>query len=99
MADVPSFVVTVDWAACMATVAIHGDLDSGTYDLLTERLAWVMESHPRRLVLDLTGVGDRFSQQVLAVIAVARERLPPESLLCVRSASITVRRDLEVAGW
>src|SRR5262249_4263848 len=99
MADVPSFVVTVDWATGMATVAIHGALDTSPCDLLTERLTWVMESHPQRLGLDLAGVGDRFSQQVLAVIAAAREQLPPESLLSVYSASITVRRDLELAGW
>jgi anti-anti-sigma regulatory factor len=99
MADVPSFVVTVDWATGMATVAIHGELDSSTCDLLSERLSWVMESHPQRLVLDLAGVGDRFSQQALAVIATAREQLPPESLLSVCSASTTVRRDLELAGW
>ena len=99
MADVPSFVVTVDWATGMATVAIHGELDTSTCDLLTERLSWVMESHPQRLVLDLAGVGDRFSRQVLAVIAATREQLPPESLLSVYSASRTVRRDLELAGW
>jgi len=58
-----------------------------------------MESAPRRLVLDLAGVGDRFSEQMLAVIAAAREQLPRESLLSVCSASATVRRDLELAGW
>jgi hypothetical protein len=58
-----------------------------------------MESHPQRLVLDLAGVGDRFGQQALAVIATARQQLPPGSLLSVCSPSITVRRDLELAGW
>ena len=97
MVDVTSFVVTVDWAAGMATVAIHGDLDSGTSALLTERLSWIMESRPRQLVLDRAGVGDRFSEQALAVIAAARQQLPPDSLLDVCSASATVRRHLDIA--
>ena len=99
MADVPPLIVTVDWATGVATVAIHGGLDSGIRARLAERLSWVMESRPQRLVLDLAGVADRFSEQVLAVIATARQQLPRESLLQVCSASATVRRDLELADW
>src|SRR5215831_6833033 len=99
MADLPPLVVTIDWASGMATVAIHGGLDSGIRDRLMERLSWVMESRPRRLVLDLAGVADRFSEQVLAVVATARRQLPREALLYVRSPSATVRHDLELADW
>ena len=99
MADVPPLVVTIDWAASVATVAIHGGLDPRVRARLAERLSWVMESRPQRLVLDLAGVADRFSQQVLAVIAAARAQLPEESLLYVCSASATVRHDLELADW
>jgi anti-anti-sigma regulatory factor len=99
MADLPPLIVTIDWATGVATVAIHGGLDSGIRARLAERLSWVMESRPQRLVLDLAGVADRFSEQVLAVIAVARQQLPRESLLQVRSASATVRHDLELADW
>jgi len=99
MADVPQLVVTIDWATGAATVAVHGGLDSGTRARLAERLTWVMESRPRRLVLDLAGVADRFSEQALAIIAAARQQLPQESLLYVRSASVTVRHDLELADW
>ena len=99
MADMPPLVVTIDWATGMATVAIHGGIDSNIRARLAERLSWVMESRPRRLVLDLAGVADRFSGQVLAVIAAARQQLPRESLLYVCSASATVRRDLELADW
>jgi anti-anti-sigma regulatory factor len=83
----------------MATVAIHGGLDSTIRARLTDRLSWVMESRPQRLVLDLAGVADRFSDQALAVIAAARQQLPRESVLYVRSASATVRHDLERADW
>jgi anti-anti-sigma regulatory factor len=99
MADVPPLIVTIDWATGVATVAVHGGLDSGIRARLAERLSWVMESRPRRLVLDLAGVGDRFSEQVLAVITAARQQLPRESLLQVCSASATVRHDLELADW
>src|SRR5215469_13425664 len=99
MADLPPLIVTIDWATGVATVAVHGRLDSGIRARLAERLSWVMESRPRRLVLDLAGVADRFSEQVLAVIATARQQLPRESLLYVRSASATVRHDLELADW
>ena len=99
MADLPPLVVTIDWASGMATVAIHGGLDSSLRARLTERLSWVMESRPQRLVFDLAGVADRFSEQALAVIAAARQQLPRESLLYVRSASAALRRDLELVGW
>ena len=99
MADVPPLIVTIDWATGVATVAIHGGLDCGIRARLTERLSWVMEGRPQRLVLDLAGVADRFSEQVLAVIAMARQQLPRESLLYVCSASATVRHDLELADW
>ena len=99
MADAPPLIVTIDWATGVATVAIHGGLDSGIRARLAERLSWVMESRPQRLVLDLAGVADRFSEQVLAVIAAARQQLPRESLLQVYSASATVRHDLELADW
>jgi hypothetical protein len=99
MADVPLLIVTIDWATGVATVAIYGGLDSGIRARLAERLSWVMESRPQRLVLDLAGVADRFSEQVLAIIAPARQQLPPESLLQVCSASATVRHDLELADW
>ena len=99
MADLPPLIVTIDWATGVATVAIHGGLDSGIRARLAERLSWVMESRPQRLVLDLAGVADRFSEQVLAVIAMARQQLPRESLPQVRSASAAVCRDLELADW
>ncbi len=44
------------------------------------------ENCPRRLVLDLRGVADRFGEQIATLIAVARQQLPPGCLLDVRSA-------------
>jgi len=99
MADLPPLIVPIDWATGVATIAIHGGLESGIRARLAARLSWVMESRPQRLVLDLAGVADRFSEQMLAVIALVRQQLPRESLLQARSASPTVHRDLELADW
>ena len=76
MRDVPPLIVTVTWAAGVATVVVRGELDPITCSQLRERLAWVSENGPRRLVLDLRGVADRFGEQIAAVIAAARQQLP-----------------------
>ena len=90
---------TVDWSAGVATVAVHGELDDATCSQLRERLAWVIESCPQRLVLDVDGVSDRCCEQLVAIIAAARQQLPPGCLLNVGSASPAVRSVLDIAGW
>ena len=72
-------------------VGVHGELDPVTCSQLRERLAWVSENCPRRLVLDLRGVADRFGEQIAALIAAARQQLPPGCLLDVRSAIPAMR--------
>jgi anti-anti-sigma regulatory factor len=99
MRDLPPLLVTVDWGARVATVAVHGELDTATCSQLLERLTWVIESRPRLLVLDLVGVADRFGEQAVAVIAAARERVPAGCQLEVHSASPDVRSTLQAAGW
>ncbi len=99
MRDLPPLLVTIDWAARVATVAVHGELDSVTRSQVMERLAWVLEGRPRQLVLDLLGVADRFADQAVTIIAAARDQLPPGCLLEVRSASPAVRSALQAAEW
>ena len=99
MADLPALTVTVNWANSVATVAVHGEPDHITYSQLQDRLAWVIENRPQRLVLQLGGMADRFGGQTITLIAAARQQLPPGCLLDVRSASPAVRRILEIAGW
>jgi hypothetical protein len=99
MWDPPSLIVTVDWSASVATVAVQGELDSETCARLGDRLAGVAASHPSRLVLDLLGVADRCSEQALSLIEMARRQLPPGCLVDVWSASRAVRRGLGTAGW
>lgn len=98
MRDLPPLVVTVDWAAGVATVVVNGELDPLACSRLRERLAWVAENCPRRLVLDLRGVADRSGEQVTALIAAARQQLPPGCLFDVRPAIPAMRGIIEIAG-
>ena len=98
MPDFPSLTVTVSWADSVATVAVHGEPGHITYSRLRDRLAWVIENRPQRLVLEL-GVADRFGGRIITLIADVRQQLPPGCLLEVRSASPAVRHILEIADW
>jgi hypothetical protein len=94
--NVPALTVTVDWAAGVATVAVRGELGPVTCSQVQDRLAWVLESCPQRLVLDLEGVAGRFTGQVIRLVAAASEQLPRGCLLDVR-ASPAVRELLGAA--
>lgn len=97
MRDLPPLVVTVNWAAGVATVVVNGELDPITCSRLHERLAWVAENRPRRLELDLRGVAGRSGEQVTALIAAARQQLPSGCLLDVRLAIPAIRGNTEIA--
>ena len=45
MADLPPLIVTMDWATGVATVAIHGGLDSGIRARLAEQLCYRCGDH------------------------------------------------------
>src|SRR5215813_9477816 len=98
MRDTLALIATVDQAAGVATVRVRGDVGPAGYARLRDDLLWVEANCPRRLVLDL-GVSDRFTGQLITVIAAARQQLPAGCLLEVRSASPAVRSLLELAGW
>ena len=84
--------------AGVATVRVRGEFDTSAYSRLRDDLLWVAANCPRRLVLDL-GISDRFTEQLITVIAVARRQLPVGCLLEIRSARPAVRNLLERAGW
>jgi len=98
MGDVPALIASVDQVAGVATVTIRGEFGSSAYSRLRDRLVWVAENCPQKLVLDL-GVSDRCTEQLVALIADARRQLPIGCLLEVRSASPAMRNLLELAGW
>jgi hypothetical protein len=98
MRDGLALIATVDQVAGVASVTVCGEIGSSAYCRLRDRLVWVAANCPRRLALDL-GVSDRFTEQLITVIAAARRELPVVCLLEIRSASPTVRNMLELAGW
>jgi anti-anti-sigma regulatory factor len=82
----------------VATVTVRGEFGPSSYSRLRDDLLWVAANGPQRLVLDL-GVSDRFTEQLITVIAAVRRQLPEGCLLEVRSARPAVRNLLELAGW
>ena len=98
MRDMPALIATVDQVAGVATVTIRGEFGPSSYSRLRDRLVWVAGNGPQRLVLDL-GVSERFTEELITLIAAARRRLPVGCLLEIRSASPAVRDRLELAGW
>ena len=98
MRDVPALIATVDQVAGVATVTVCGEFDSPAYYRLRDRLVWVAENCPQKLVLDL-GVSDRFTEQLVTLIGAARRQLPAGCHLEVCSGSPAVRNLVELAGW
>jgi hypothetical protein len=99
MRDNLALVAVVDQVSEVATVTVHGSgFGPSAYSRLRDDLLWVAAMRPRRLVLDLGG-SDRFTHQLITVIAAARHQLPVGCLLEIRSDSLVVRNLLELAGW
>ena len=98
MRDVSALIATVDQVAGVATVMVRGEFGPPGYSRLQDRLVWVAENCPQKLVLDL-GVPDRFTEQLIRLIAAIRQQLPVGCQLEVRSASPAVRDLVELAGW
>jgi anti-anti-sigma regulatory factor len=97
MRDASALIATVDRVAGVATVTVRGELEPPTYSRLQDRLMWVTENGPRRLVLDL-GVSDRFAAELINLIAATRRQLPADCLLEVRSANPALRNLFKLAG-
>jgi hypothetical protein len=98
MRDPSALIATVDQAGGMATITVRGEFGPAAYARLQDRLGWVAANCPRRLVLDL-GTSDRFTEQLITVIAGAQQQLPEGCQLEIRSASPATRNLLELAGW
>jgi len=92
-----ALITTVDQLSGLATVTVCGGFGLSSFALFRDRLAWVAEHCPQRLVLDL-GASDRFAEQLITLIAAARRELRASCLLEIRSASPAVRDLLEPAA-
>jgi|SRR5215470_892569 len=99
MQDALALTATVDPVPGVATVTVRNrEFGPAAYSRLRDDLLWVAANRPRQLVLDL-GVTNRFTEQLITVIAAARRHLPEGCLLEVRSARPAVRNLLDRAGW
>jgi|SRR5215471_16263854 len=98
MRDAYALIAAVDQETGVATVTVRGEFGPSAYSRLQADLLWVAANCPRRLVLDL-GVSNRFTEQLVTVIAAAQRQLPAGCLLEIRSASSSARHLLELAGW
>jgi hypothetical protein len=50
MRNMPALIATVDQVAREATVTVRGEFSPSAYSRLQDRLAWVAQNCPRRLV-------------------------------------------------
>jgi anti-anti-sigma factor len=85
------------WDGAEATVTVQGEIDVTTAAVLSENLGGVAASSPRRLVIDLAGVGFLDSAGLQAFARVRRQ-LPEDCPVIVRSARPRLRQVFEITG-
>jgi anti-anti-sigma factor len=83
------------WYGREAVVIVTGELDCATGPALSARLAGVLASRPRRLVIDLAGVTFMDCSGIRPLVQ-ARAQLPEDSPLVLRSPAPLVRRLLKI---
>ena len=85
------------WDGAEATVTVQGEIDVTTAAVLSENLGGVAASSPRRLVIDLAGVGFLDSAGLQA-FAHVRGKLPECCPVIIRSAQPRLRQVFEITG-
>ncbi|MBV9096236.1 MAG: STAS domain-containing protein [Streptosporangiaceae bacterium] len=79
------------------TVAVSGELDLMTMPLVARELAQVLRERPRRLILDMAGIGFMDCGSARLIVAAGR-CLPPGQRPVIRGASRAVLRVLQITG-
>ena len=85
------------WDSAEATVTVHGEVDVTTAAVLSGHLDGVTARSPRRLVIDLAGVGFLDSAGLQAFVRVRRQ-LPENCPVIIRSAQPRLRQVFEITG-
>jgi anti-anti-sigma factor len=93
----PFLTVSDQWDDGTATVTVCGDIDAATADALYQRLAGVIDGGPRRLVIDLAGVGFIDSAGLRAFVRL-RKALPGHCPVILRSPRPRTRQVFELTG-
>jgi anti-anti-sigma factor len=95
--QVPALKVCDQWDQGTATLTVRGDLDAATADAFCQRLAEVAGGSPRRLVIDLAGVGFLDSAGLRAFVRL-RKALPGDCPVILRSPHPRARQVFDLAG-
>ncbi|MDX6416003.1 MAG: anti-sigma factor antagonist [Trebonia sp.] len=95
--QVPAVKVYDQWDQGTATMTVCGDLDAVTADAFCQRLAEVASGSPRRLVIDLAGVGFLDSAGLRAFVQL-RKALPGDCPVILRSPPPRARQVFDLAG-
>jgi anti-sigma B factor antagonist len=95
--DGPALTVCDRWDGAEATVTVQGEVDVTAAAVLSGHLGGVAARNPRRLVIDLAGVGFLDSAGLQAFARVRRE-LPEDCPVVVRSARPRLRQVFEITG-
>jgi anti-anti-sigma factor len=93
----PALAVCDQWDDGTATVTVRGEIDAATTDAFYQRLADVAGGSPRRLVIDLAGVGFLDSSGLRAFVRL-RKALPAHCPVIVRSPHPRTRQVFELTG-
>jgi anti-anti-sigma factor len=93
----PSLTVYGQWDDGTATVTVRGDIDAATADALYQQLADVADGGPRRLVIDLAGVGFIDSGGLRAFVRL-RKAVPGRCPVILRSVHSRTRQVFELTG-
>lgn len=93
----PSLTVRGEWDDGTATVTVRGDIDHVNADALYQRLAGVAAGGPRRLVIDLAGVGFIDSAGLRAFVRL-RKVLPGHCPVILRSPRRQTREVFALTG-
>jgi anti-anti-sigma factor len=97
-ADQPEVLTVRDqWDEGAATVTVHGEIDAATVGAFYEAVAAVADGAPRRLVIDLSGVGFLDSAGLQAFVRL-RKALPDHCPIILRSAQPRTRQVFELTG-
>jgi anti-sigma B factor antagonist len=93
----PALTVRDRWDGAEATLTVAGEIDVTTAAVLSGHLGAVAARNPRRLVLDLAGVGFLDSAGLQAFARV-RRKLPEDCPIIVRSAQPRLRQVFQITG-
>ncbi|HYF26995.1 MAG TPA: STAS domain-containing protein [Baekduia sp.] len=95
--DAPDFSVRTKVRGATRTVAVRGELDLGTADVVGHRLATALQEHPELVVVDLSEVTFMDSTGVSLLVR-ARSRAERHDVRLVIVASPRVEAVVELCG-